>query len=348
MTEFRVNTQNPYDVVVECGIIDKIGERLARVKKPCKVLLVTDSNVAQLYAERATKALEKAGFAVCSHVFAAGEKNKTPGTYLGVISALAQNGLIRSDAVVALGGGVVGDVAGFAAATYMRGIAVVQVPTTLLAAIDSSVGGKTGVDLPQGKNLLGAFHQPVAVLCDPDTLNTLGADEWKSGFGEGVKYGVLCGGRILELLREGVADGNVEEFVMLCAKAKADVVESDEKEGGARKLLNLGHTIGHAIEQASNFSVPHGVAVAAGIRRIAECSVKRGELSQKDFDIIVGLLQKYSLEYVCDVPSGKLAECAVLDKKRSADNSVDMIKIKGIGRCEVVRMSLDEFRTYIG
>ncbi|MDE7372687.1 MAG: 3-dehydroquinate synthase, partial [Clostridia bacterium] len=295
MIKVEVKVNSPYSVLIKSGALARLGEELKKVTRANKVLVVTDTNVQGLYLERAVQSLIEAGYEVHSFAFVAGEQSKTAETYLNIISALGEHGFKRTDAVVALGGGVVGDIAGFAAATYMRGIDVVQVPTTLLAMIDSSIGGKTGVDLQYGKNLLGAFHQPKLVLADITLLDTLPQKEWANGIGEGIKYACLSGGRIYDIMKDGLDKDNLEEFVALCAEYKAVVVSKDEKEGGLRKLLNLGHTVGHAIEKQSNFEIAHGVAVAEGIGIMASAAHRSGELSKGDCHRIRELLSKYGL-----------------------------------------------------
>ncbi|MDE5601025.1 MAG: 3-dehydroquinate synthase [Clostridia bacterium] len=350
MTNVEVKLNNPYSVVIGSDVLETLGERVRSVTKARKALIVTDSNVSALYLEGAKSSLRSAGFEVFDFVFEAGEKSKTPATYFDIINCLGENGFKRTDAVVALGGGVVGDIAGFAAATYMRGIDVIQVPTTLLAMIDSSVGGKTGVDLPFGKNLLGAFWQPKAVIADISTLETLPEREWKTGIGEGIKYACLVGGRILEILLDGV-ENNIEEFVQLCVEYKASVVVADEKEGGLRKLLNLGHTVGHAIEKQSDFEIPHGVAVARGVAIMAKAAYACGELGGNERDVILSLLTKYGIELPCessDMAEGRnMSEAFAMDKKAEGNGDISAVVIRGLGKCEVSKMTIKQFVEYI-
>ena len=347
MIEVEVKVNSPYLVKIESGALARLGDELKKVTRANKVLVVTDANVKGLYLERGVQSLTDAGYEVHSFVFTAGEQSKTADTYLNIISALGENGFKRTDAVVALGGGVVGDIAGFAAATYMRGIDVVQVPTTLLAMIDSSIGGKTGVDLPYGKNLLGAFHQPKLVLADIALLDTLPQKEWANGIGEGIKYACLAGGRIYEIMKGGLDKNNLEEFVALCAGYKADVVAKDEKEGGLRKLLNLGHTVGHAIEKQSNFEIAHGVAVAYGVAIMANAALKSGGLSTDDCDRINELLSKYGLADTPKIDESIMSAIRV-DKKAEGANGISIVTINGIGNCAVKKMTFSEFESYIG
>lgn len=344
MSKIHVALSSPYDITVEAGALATLGAELKKLTRANRVMVVTDSNVEKLYLKRTADILKDSGFCVSTFVFGAGERSKTPSTYLDIISALASNGFKRTDAVVALGGGVVGDVAGFASATYMRGIAVVQVPTTLLAMIDSAIGGKTGVDLPCGKNLLGAFHQPKAVIADVDLLSTLPEAEWRNGKGEGIKYACLAGGRIAQIMADGLNEDSLCEFVALCAKYKADVVAEDEKEGGLRKLLNLGHTVGHAIEANSDFCVSHGVAVAQGIAVMA-LAQKRIDKSA-DFEAIDKMLKNLGITSLPEI-TDQIIEAIAMDKKTEGKDEISFVKILGVGNCEVQKSSLSDFAKYI-
>ncbi len=353
MRTVRVGVERPYRVEIENGLLNSLGERVLAcgIGAGATAVVVTDSNAAPLYLDLAENSLKSAGFRTIPFTSEAGEKSKTPETYLKLINFIAESGVKRTDFIVALGGGVVGDLAGFAAATYMRGIAFVQVPTTLLAIIDSSVGGKTGVDLSCGKNLLGAFYQPRLVLADLDTLKTLPEKEWKNGIGEGIKYACLKGGRILSLLAEGIryeeaSGAGLSEFCELCVRYKADIVEADERESGLRKLLNFGHTLGHAYEKSSGFSIPHGVAVAMGIAKMTEAAYAHGEISKEDKDLVLGLLDKYDL--LTDAPNEReLIDVIRLDKKAESKDNIGIIVINGIGRCEIKKVSFDELAEYI-
>ncbi len=264
---------------------------------PRTALLVTDSHVGPLYADRVQNTMTAAGWRVAAAEIPAGEASKD-GAHLFILyeSALAA-GLTRADTVVALGGGVVGDLAGFLAATYMRGIRLIQAPTSLLAMVDSSVGGKTGINLPQGKNLVGAFHQPALVLADTDTLRTLPRREYRSGLAEVVKYGIIRDAeffRRLEAGRAGLADGQrelLEPVIARCCAIKAEVVAADERESGPRAILNFGHTLGHAIEQVTGYGrYLHGEAIAIGMVYAARLSARLGRLPEPDASRLTALL----------------------------------------------------------
>lgn len=263
----KVNTNEPYGIVIENGALDKIGEVVNTIfKAGTKVLIVSDSNVYPIYGHRIVKSLEKSNLVACEFIFEAGEQNKTLETISQIYKALTDNKFTRTDTIVALGGGVTGDMAGFAAATYLRGIDFFQVPTSLLAMVDSSVGGKTGVDLPQGKNLVGAFHQPRAVLCDPSALKTLPKDYFIDGLGEVVKCACIDDLELFEQLEQGIDMENMDDIIFRCLDSKRKFVEDDAKDKGSRMILNFGHTFGHGIEKLHNFSgISHGRAVAIGM-----------------------------------------------------------------------------------
>ncbi len=345
MREIEVKLDKPYSVRIGEGLLDAVGETVKSVCPAQKILAVSDSNVAPLYLDCVLRSLAESGFQAYPYIFDAGERSKTSATYLGIIDCLGEHSFKRTDAVVALGGGVVGDIAGFAAATYMRGIDVVQIPTTLLAMIDSSIGGKTGVDLPYGKNLLGAFHQPKAVICDIHTLKTLPRSEWRNGIGEGVKYACLAGGAIADILEVGISKSNIAEFIALCAEYKAEVVSNDEKEIGQRKLLNLGHTVGHAIEKQSGYSVAHGEAVARGIYAMATAAKHAGELSADGFEKIAEWLCKYSFDLT--PVSEDIFGLIVNDKKAEGKDRISAVTISGIGNCKIKNMSFVGFERYV-
>ena len=346
MNSVCVNVNPPYEVKIQKGGLANIGKYIKEVARAKRLLVVSDTNVAPLYADTINDALKAEGFAVHNFVFAAGEQSKNADTYLQIINALATHSFKRTDAVVALGGGVVGDIAGFAAATYMRGIDVIQVPTTLLAMTDSAIGGKTGVDLQEGKNLLGAFHQPKLVLADVDVLSTLPEREWQNGLGEGAKYACLAGGRIAEIMSSGAVENCAQEYIQLCAKYKADVVANDEKESGLRVLLNLGHTVGHAIEKQSNFQISHGVAVAQGVALMAHSAYKSGEICEEDYQKINVILKAVGVTEL-PVVNRETLDFITMDKKSSGVNEISVVVINGLGNCKIRKMTFKEFEDYI-
>ena len=339
----HVSASGSYDVLVGEGLLDRLGllVREAAPSADSQVLLVSDSNVAPLYAERVSVALADAGFDVHLEVLPAGEKTKSLESFGRLVRRCADLGLTRQSTVVALGGGVIGDLAGFTAASYMRGCNLVQVATSLLAMVDSSVGGKTAVDLPEGKNLVGAFYQPKLVVCDLGCLKTLPGEFVSDGMGEVVKYGVMCDPELYGWLMEPLA-GQERRVVERCVSIKRDVVQADEREAGMRKLLNLGHTAAHSIELLSDFKVTHGHAVAAGLAIMARACAAKGLCAQADAQRIEAMLAVHGLPCGTVRTAQEIAAAALRDKKRVGDH-IDVVAIRAIGTCEICRMGLPEF-----
>lgn len=333
MTRIRVHASVPYDVEIGAGSSASapmfVRETLHNARR---IALVTDSNVDRLHAATVSAGFVATGLEVLKFVFPAGERSKTLSTYGDMMDFLARGRLDRTDLVVALGGGVTGDMAGFAAATYKRGIAFVQIPTSLLAMVDSSVGGKTGVDLSAGKNLVGAFHQPRAVFCDTSFLGTLPDEWWIDGMGEVLKYAVLGDGSLFAKLEGAPLEKIGEREIAECVGMKRDVVEKDEREGGARKLLNLGHTFAHAIEMLSGYSISHGRAVATGIAMIARAAMNMGALHRPEQERIESLALSMGYDVRTDFPAKEIAEVILSDKKVFGDH-IDLVVPHGIGKC---------------
>ena len=340
MRKITVDASKKYDVIIEHGALDNIGEYALSVGLSGKACIISDSNVARIYMERVRKSLEDAGFCVCSYVFPAGEESKNADTFVDILNFLASNHLSRKDTVFALGGGVTGDLTGFSAASYMRGIHFVQIPTSLLAAVDSSVGGKTGIDLKSGKNLAGAFYQPEIVVFDPSVLETLPDEYFADGMAEVIKYAMIRSRGIEELLLKD-ASGNLEEIIARCVEIKRDVVSEDEFEGGVRRILNFGHTAGHAIEAAANFSLSHGRAVAVGMYIVTRAWEKRGLCKEGTCDILVKMLEKFGLGTVCNYSAEELGELAKNDKK-SEGTGINLVVPLALGECEVVKVTMEE------
>ncbi len=341
MTQVTVSASITYKAVIGSGLIKKLGSMTADIISHCKAAVITDDIVDSLYGKDAVLSLENAGFSVCKFVFKNGESSKNLEVYCKVLEFLARNKLSRSDIIVALGGGVVGDLSGYAAATYLRGIKFIQVPTTFLAAIDSSVGGKTAVNLSAGKNLAGAFHQPALVVCDIDTMKTLSEDIFADGTAEAIKYGVLADKELFEEIASGNFYNNLESVIAKCIGIKADIVGRDELDLGERQLLNLGHTIGHAIEKCSNMQITHGHAVAIGMLMIAKSAFKLG-LSEENCALpIETALKNNNLPLTCNFSAESLAQAAFSDKKRSG-KYINFIIPKTIGHCEITKVSSDD------
>ena len=344
MKKITVNTETPYSVLIGTGLLVRSGELISEVLPSGKAAIFADDTVYRLYGSVVENSLRAAGKETHAFVFPHGESSKRAKYYLEGLDFLAANGFDRTDAVVALGGGVTGDLAGFIASTYLRGIAYVQVPTTLLAQVDSSVGGKTGIDLDAGKNLAGTFWQPRLVIADIGTLSTLPAEERDNGIGELVKYAVLDGGEMYSLMSEGL-DGREERAVALAVDSKRRIVEADEKEGGIRRLLNLGHTVAHAIEKLSDYTVGHGKAVATGMAYVARASRKYFGLSDDEYEAVAALLKKYSAEEYAPYGVKELSMAATVDKK-TAGGFINLVVIGGIGNCRTEKIALNELEEY--
>lgn len=347
MKKICVDTGKPYDIFIERGILDDCGAYAKKLSGADKITVVTDSNVAPVYQWRVLNSLEKHGYKVKTHIFKAGEESKNLGTISEIYNTLADFRMTRKDLIIALGGGVTGDMAGFAAATYLRGIDFIQIPTSLLAQVDSSVGGKTGVDIPQGKNLVGAFHQPIAVLIDPDTLETLPDAYISDGMGEVIKYGCIKDASLFENLSKVNAMEHIEDIIEICVSIKRDVVSRDEREAGERKLLNFGHTLGHAIEKIYNYTgISHGMAVAVGMVLIAKAGEKQGITEAGTADKIADLCLKYGLPTDDEATFEQMAQAAQGDKK-TAGGSIDLVLLSKIGESFTKKVALDDLCSFI-
>lgn len=341
-----VNASKKYDIKIGSGLLTTLGAEASALGKASNVAIVSDSNVFPLYGAASEASLKDAGFTVVSYVFSAGEESKNGGNYLNLLNFLAENKLTRSDMIVALGGGVVGDLAGFAAATFLRGIRFIQVPTTLLAAVDSSVGGKTAIDLPAGKNLAGAFCQPSLVLCDTDTLTSLPEDIFRDGCAEVIKYGVLYDEAFFNSLAESGLNFDREAVIARCVELKRDVVMEDEFDTGARMKLNLGHTIGHGVEASSNFGLSHGKSVAIGMAIVCRSAVKYGICSQETSDRVIDILKKFELPTETKFSAEQLYKRTLSDKKRSG-GTVNLIIPRFIGDCIIRPTPVEEIQSFI-
>ena len=342
----EVKTGKPYRIHVGNGLLASAGELMATVHAPGRIAVVTDSNVARLHYPALADALKTAGFEPLLHVFPAGEASKTLATYGEILQFLAESRLTRTDVVVALGGGVTGDLTGFAAATYLRGIRFVQIPTTLLAMVDSSVGGKTGVDLPSGKNLVGAFHQPSLVICDSKATATLPAEVFADGVAEALKTAILGDAALFERMEQGEWNAQLDAVIERCIQIKADVVERDEFEQGDRKLLNLGHTLGHAIEKCSDYAISHGHAVAMGLAAVTRAAVANGLVPQELSERICNALQRNHLPVALPLPMAELLPVIASDKKR-AGSKLTLVVPLSIGKCTLLELPLPEAQEFL-
>ena len=346
MKTVHVNASRNYDVLIGNGLLADLGRHAAAMKKVKKVCIVSDANVWSFYGKSAKSSLIDAKLETVEFIFPAGEEQKNAETYLNLLNFLAENQLTRSDLIVALGGGVVGDLAGFAAATYLRGISFIQVPTTLLAMVDSSVGGKTAIDLPAGKNLVGAFYQPALVLCDLDCLQSLSVDIFRDGCAEVIKYGILYDPDLFAHLFHRGLDFDRETVIARCVELKRDVVAEDEFDTGARMKLNLGHTIGHGVEAQSHFEISHGKGVAIGMAIVSRAAAAYGICSQDTTNSILTILKKFELPCVCGFSAESLYRSALSDKKRSG-GTVNLIIPERIGFCQIAPTPVEEIRSFI-
>ena len=340
MRTVTVNASRSYDIKIGSGLLHTLGHEVKALGKAKKIAVVSETNVYPLYGKATVDSLTDAGFQAVSFVFPAGEASKSAAVYLELLNFLADSKLTRTDIIVALGGGVVGDLAGFAAATYLRGIRFIQIPTTLLAAVDSSVGGKTAIDLPAGKNLIGAFWQPSIVLCDTDALKSLPRDIFLDGCAEVIKYGILYDAPFFSYLESTGPNFDREAVIARCVEMKRDVVKEDEFDTGSRMKLNLGHTIGHGVEAASNFTLSHGKSVAIGmaiVSRASHCS---------DNDRIIGILEQFGLPTTTTTDADTLFAYTLSDKKRSG-STVNLIIPRSIGNCEIVPTPLEDIKSFI-
>ena len=341
MRKIHVNTSTPYDITVAFSVLDECGNIIKSVSKASKAVIVTDDIVDALYSEKIIKSLEKSGFNVIKFVFPNGEASKCFTTLNNLYDFLATNEITRSDCLIALGGGVVGDLTGYAAATYLRGIDFIQIPTTLLAQVDSSIGGKTAIDIPAGKNLVGAFKQPVAVICDISALSTLKPETFSDGMGEVVKYAMIKSEELFDIIYNDDAKNNLEDVICRCINIKREIVEKDEFDKGERMLLNFGHTFGHAIEKIQNFTgLSHGSAVSVGMCLITELAINQGICDKKTYSLLKECLEKYSLPVSVDISFEEIVKHCVNDKKRDADN-INLIISTEIGKSEIRKVPIN-------
>lgn len=329
-----------YPVYIGSGILDECGNFAADITGQTNAAVITDDIVDKLYSGRVIASLEKAGFHTIKYVIPNGELSKNMETYVRLLAFLSENRLSRNDAVFALGGGVVGDLGGFAAATYLRGIRFVQVPTTLLAAVDSSVGGKTGVNLHAGKNLAGAFYQPELVVCDPDLLSSLPEKIFFEGCAEIIKYAAICDKALFEQLKSPIML-HMEEIIEQCVKIKSKLVAEDEFDRGARQLLNFGHTFGHAVEKCSGYTVSHGSAVSIGMIMAASAAVDMKMCETGCIEELTEIVKAYGLPYRTDFSEEALYNILLTDKKRLGD-TITFVLPEKIGRCVLKKFALSD------
>ncbi len=343
MTQTAVNTGRPYKVHIGNGIISTVGNEMKKLEIRGKTLIISDDNVASLWLDPVKTSLAESGFEIYDFVIPHGESSKNADNLIAILNFAAENSFSRSDTFVALGGGVVGDLCGFAAAIYMRGVSFVQIPTSLLAAVDSSVGGKTAIDLDAGKNLAGAFHQPKLVICDTDCFDTLPDEEFANGMGEVIKYGMFCDSELLDMLGN---DFDIQAIVARCVDIKARVVEADEFEKGERAFLNFGHTVAHAIELLSGYKIPHGSAVAAGMVAITKACTAKGICEAQALDILLSLLKKYNLPNRFDYSVDDIYNATLRDKK-NANGMITLVLPTAKGKSILKKCDYSELKEII-
>lgn len=348
MKTIEVKTGRSYQVKVGSGLLASLPEEL-RALYPAhtpRLAVVTDDRVNALYGDTVLNQLMSAGFHADRFVFAKGEASKTLATVERLYAFLSEQQITRTDLILALGGGVTGDLAGFAASSWLRGIEFIQLPTTLLAMVDSSVGGKTGVDLPQGKNLVGAFWQPSLVLCDLATLDTLESEQFADGMAEVIKYGAILDEPLFAALETADVREQLEEIVCRCIDWKRQVVERDERDRGERQWLNFGHTLGHAIERQSRFAVSHGQGVAIGMALMAQACERQGLTPPGTSSRIADCCTRHGLPATTDFPLAALCEQCAGDKKRAGD-SLSLVTLEQLGKATLTRVRADQLLRFM-
>lgn len=330
-----------YEIKAGYDVLKKLPEFLKEADIKGKIAIITDTNVAPLYLEKLNSILSEAGTDCCDIILPAGEEFKTLDTVSSIYEKLNENKITRKDIILAFGGGVTGDISGFCAATYLRGISYIQVPTTLLSMVDSSIGGKTGVDLKSGKNLVGAFKQPKLVVADFSLLKTLPKEQIASGMAEIIKAGFIRDKELVELLvNSDNFEKDVEDFILRAINVKKEVVEIDEFEKYERMLLNFGHTFGHAIEKYYGFKgITHGEAVAIGM-----CLITKNDSVKA---LLEKILEKYNLRTSTDIPDSKIVEFCKNDKKALKD-SINIVVVEEIGNGKIVNLKFDELGEIYG
>lgn len=345
--------ENSYKIYIESGLIDSIGEKIKAEFKTKKIAIVTDDKVDSLYGDLVLNNLIEAGYETSKIVFKNGEESKNSTTLQYIYENLVAANLNRDSIVIALGGGVVGDITGFAASTYLRGVKFIQIPTTILAQVDSSVGGKVAINIKEGKNLIGSFYQPSAVYIDPNLVKTLEDRVFSDGMSEVIKYAFIRDKKLYDILSDKVITKNdqdlLSEIIYRCCDTKKVVVQNDEKDLGERMILNFGHTLGHAIEKYYNYAnYTHGEAVAIGMYNITILSEKK-ELTKQGTSLkIKELLEKYNLPY--EMPKmefDKILDTVLCDKK-IMDKGLSFILVSDVGECFIHNVSSNSIKDFLG
>lgn len=349
MQTINISTGKTYQVLIGKGLLPQTGDLIQALpnKKYKRIAIVSDSNVAPFYANVVQVSLEQAGYEVYGYVVAAGEQSKSFEQVIALNQWLCEKEFTRSDLLVALGGGVVGDLTGFVASIFLRGIDFVQIPTTLLSDIDSSVGGKTGIDIPQGKNLVGSFWQPKLVICDANTLSSLRTSDFSDGVAEAVKYGCIWDANLFKKLstRDWIAD-SLEKVISTCVTIKANVVKEDEFDTGLRQILNFGHTVGHAVEKLSNLSITHGQGVAIGMCVMARAGETAGITPAGTALKIKQALEQYQLPTQSPYSAKEVASACLGDKKRSGD-TLTVITLTELGKYSLTPIPVNQMESFL-
>ncbi len=348
--KISLEISSSYDIFIGSGLISNAAEYISKAVSSKKFAIISDDNVSPLYSNKLENSIEKAGYSFCKFVFPHGEASKSAETLLKIYSFLAENGITRSDCIIALGGGVVGDISGYAAASFLRGVNFINIPTSLLAQVDSSVGGKTAINISAGKNLVGAFKQPSLVLCDTNSLETLPQEYFIDGFGEIIKYAMISSAELFEILENhdlGTIKPLLSDIIFRCLSIKADVVTSDEFDTGNRMLLNFGHTLGHAIEKFYTYSgVSHGVAVGIGMLLVTKSSCGHSLTEKSALERLSKCLTNYDISTNSPLSSYELGKLAFNDKKRLG-GLINIVLCDEIGHAYLKKMPFEDFLEFL-
>ena len=346
MDRISINGSTSYDVIIEHGILDRVGNVLRDELGGERALIVTDSNVAALYLNTLAVSLKAAGYDTVSLTLAPGEQTKSIDNYVLILDVLADHEFSSTDLIIALGGGMIGDLAGFAGSTFKRGMNCAQIPTSLLAAVDASVGGKTAINTESAKNQVGTIHNPSIVICDPDTMSTLSAADLHEGYAEIIKYGILTGTDILDSLRAAITDGDYSDVIRRSVVIKRDIVEQDENDRSLRQYLNLGHLAGHAIEAYHNYSISHGQGVAEGLAIESRCAAMSGFSEISTYLAITALLEEFGFDITKTYSCTELLPYLLRDK-RLRNGYIQIIVPNRIGDCTMRELDADSLESYI-
>lgn len=350
MVELQVNTSIPYKILIEKNLINHINEKLKFLQSDCKILIVTDKNVKKFHLNNLIDQLKNINFKIFTFVVPFCEKSKSFKYTKRIYNYLSRHDFSRSDCILALGGGVVGDLAGFAASTFLRGIPFVNVPTSLLSQVDSAVGGKTGINTPYGKNLVGSFYSPKLVLIDPNLISTLPSCEISNGFSEIIKYALIKDKDLFLKLKncskQELLD-DLEDIITKCVLIKKEIVEKDEFDKSSRMVLNFGHTLGHAIEKLGKFKkYSHGQAISIGMKKIVEACVKNNVLDRSLKPDLEFVLKKFSLPSSCAFDKNEIILASLNDKK-FFDNKFNIVLISSIGNSYIQKFTKEEFEKFL-